>query len=188
MGNCCTEKIGSQEQKQPEKRWFALRVFFNRVFDVKKILDDDAIENYIPVRTETKTASDGRKVVVKVPMVSSLLFLKSDKQYLKNFVFRMQGKLMPYYNPETRKPAVIPDREMEIFIFVTSAGDNGLEFINDESLTYKVGQKVRITGGLFEGAEGYIKRIKGNRRLVVRIEGVVAVATSYIPSCFVEKL
>ena len=120
--------------------------------------------------------------------IGSHLFLKSDKQYLKNFVFRMQGKLMPYYNPETRKPAVIPDRETEIFIFVTSAGDNGLEFINDEALTYKVGQKVRITGGLFEGAEGYIKRIKGNRRLVVRIEGVVAVATSYIPSYFIEKL
>ena len=188
MGNCCTEKIGSQEQKQPEKRWFALRVFFNRVFDVKNILDDDAIENYIPVRTETRTASDGRKVVVKVPMVSSLLFLKSDKQYLKNLVFRMRGKLMPYYSPETHKPAVIPDKEMKIFIFVTSVGDNGMEFINDEALTYKVGQKVRITGGLFEGAEGYIKRIKGNRRLVVRIEGVVAVATSYIPSCFIEKL
>ena len=36
--------------------------------------------------------------------------------------------------------------------------------------------------------EGYIKRIKGNHRLIVAIEGVIAVATSYIPNCFLEKI
>ena len=50
------------------------------------------------------------------------------------------------------------------------------------------GDKVRVTGGLFEGAEGYIKRIKGNHRLVVAIEGITAVATSYIPTCYLERI
>ena len=45
-----------------------------------------------------------------------------------------------------------------------------------------------VTGGIFKGAEGYIKRIQGNKRLVVSIEGVVAVATSYIPAVYLEKL
>lgn len=43
---------------------------------------------------------------------------------------------------------------------------------------------MRVTEGPFKGAEGYIKRIKGNRRLIVSIEGVVAVATTYIPGVF----
>ncbi|MGN1212376.1 MAG: UpxY family transcription antiterminator [Candidatus Cryptobacteroides sp.] len=188
MGDICTQEIESQGPKQPERRWFALKVFYNRVFEVQKILEADSIETYVPVRKESKTTSDGRKIDVEVPVISSLMFIKSDKQYLKSLVYRMRGKLLPYCNPETHKPSVIPDREMGIFMFVTSAGDKGLEYINDESFTFDVGQKVRVTGGLFKGAEGYIKRIKGNRRLVVRIEGVVAVATSYIPSCFIEKL
>ena len=50
------------------------------------------------------------------------------------------------------------------------------------------GVRVRVTEGPFKGAEGYIKRIKGNRRLIVSIEGVVAVATTYIPGCFLEKI
>ena len=33
-----------------------------------------------------------------------------------------------------------------------------------------------------------IKRIKRNHRLIVAIEGVIAVATSYIPTCFLEKV
>ena len=50
------------------------------------------------------------------------------------------------------------------------------------------GDRVRVTEGVFKGAEGYIRRVKGNRRLIVSIEGVVAVATTYIPGCFLEKI
>jgi transcription antitermination factor NusG len=50
------------------------------------------------------------------------------------------------------------------------------------------GDEVRVTGGPFKGAEGYIKRIRGNRRLVVALEGIIAVATTYIPGRFLEKM
>ena len=42
--------------------------------------------------------------------------------------------------------------------------------------------------GKFKGAEGYICRIKKNSRLVVAIQGVCAVATSYIPQSFIQKI
>ena len=88
----------------------------------------------------------------------------------------------------SRQPAVIPDREMQIFRMVTDTGDPDLEYMDIDAHTFKTGQHVRVTGGLFEGAEGYIKRIRGDKRLIVAIEGIVAVATSYIPSCFLEKI
>jgi len=55
-------------------------------------------------------------------------------------------------------------------------------------MSFRPEDRVRVIDGEFKGAEGYIKRIKGNRRLVVAIEGVVAVATAYIPSCYLEKV
>ena len=45
-----------------------------------------------------------------------------------------------------------------------------------------------VTDGPFKGAEGCIHRIKGNRRLIVAIQGVCAVATAYIPQCFLRKI
>jgi transcription antitermination factor NusG len=47
---------------------------------------------------------------------------------------------------------------------------------------------VRVTEGPLKGAEGYIRRIRKDRRLLVSIEGVVAVATSYIPMSQLMKV
>jgi transcription antitermination factor NusG len=47
---------------------------------------------------------------------------------------------------------------------------------------------VVVTDGPFKGAEGHIKRIKKDRRLVVTIAGVVAVATAYIHPSMLKKV
>ena len=52
----------------------------------------------------------------------------------------------------------------------------------------KEGKKVRVTEGPLRGAEGYIKRIRRDRRLLVCIEGVVAVATAFIEPQFLEEV
>ena len=77
---------------------------------------------------------------------------------------------------------------MNIFILVTSSGEKGLEYLGDDRTEFYVGEPVRVIDGPFKGAEGYIRRIKGNRRLVVTIQGICAVATSYIPQCFLQKI
>ena len=65
----------------------------------------------------------------------------------------------------TKRPIRIPDKEMGIFMLVSSSGEQGLEYFSDD-----------------------ICRIKGNHRLIVAIQGVCAVATSYIPQCFLQKI
>ena len=47
---------------------------------------------------------------------------------------------------------------------------------------------MKVLDGPYKGCTGYIKRIKGNRRLLVSVEGLALVATSYIPSEFLEKI
>lgn len=50
------------------------------------------------------------------------------------------------------------------------------------------GTKVRITGGVFEGAVGEFVRLRHDRRVVVNIEGVMAVATTFIHSSLIEPI
>lgn len=119
-------------------------------------------------------------------MVSSLLFVQASKDYLIQFEEGYRGRLWVYRDLLTGKPSAIPEREMEVFIFVCTAGQQGLSYLGEDKPEYHKGDRVRVTDGVFKGAEGYIKRIKKDRRLVVSIRGVVAVATSYIPPQFLE--
>ena len=89
---------------------------------------------------------------------------------------------------DDRRPSVVSDREMEVFRFVVSAGREGLELLGDDKPEYHQGDRVVVTGGPFKGAEGHIKRIKKDRRLVVTISGVVAVATTYIHPSLLRKV
>ena len=54
--------------------------------------------------------------------------------------------------------------------------------------TYRKGQRVRVINGIYKGAEGYIKKIKSDRKLLVALNGVAVVAVSYIPPAYLEPL
>lgn len=115
----------------------------------------------------------GRTVCPREPAVSSLMFVRVPENYVLELSKRLKNTtpLMPYFDRDTRKPAAISDLEMNVFMLVTSTGDPGLEYLGEEPSDLRSGDRVRVTEGPFKGAEGYIKRIKGNRRLIVSIEG-----------------
>lgn len=173
------------------KYWYALKVFYNRVFLFESLLSKDGVECYIPCRHFEITDKNGCKRKIRETIVPSLMFFRSTEQYAWDLQRKFMGRIILYTQKETpniKRPAVISDHEMQIFMLVTSAGDVGLKSVPEEILDYKVGQKVRISGGDFKGVEGYIQRIKHNRHLLVALEGICVVATSYIQSQFIEKI
>jgi len=50
------------------------------------------------------------------------------------------------------------------------------------------GKPVRVIDGPFAGVEGTIVRIQRNKRVVVKIEGVAAVAITFVPPSFLEEI
>ncbi|MBO4566019.1 MAG: UpxY family transcription antiterminator [Bacteroidales bacterium] len=121
-------------------------------------------------------------------LIPSYLFIRTDEATIKRFANKQFGYIYLYCDRVTHKPSVVPDREIEIFRIVTQAAQSGLEFLDGNPEKYKVGDLVRVTDGPFKGAEGYVKRIKKDRRLVVIISGIAAVATSFIPPELLEKV
>lgn len=156
--------------KEPELHWYALKVFWRRTEPVKEKFDDMGLEYY------------------SQNVLPSYLFVRTDEENIKKLRCEFFGNLYVYADRITRKPTVVPDKELEVFRIVTSAGDTGLEFLGDDPVKYQKGDKVRVTDGPFKGAEGYVVRIKKDRRLVVTISGVAAVATSFIPLELLEKI
>lgn len=60
--------------------------------------------------------------------------------------------------------------------------------LDPTTITFKKGERVRVTGGLFEGVEGEFVRVKGDRRVVVSIQGVMAIATAFIHPSLIEPV
>lgn len=191
------------EEQEVKRNWYALKVFYNKVFFIEEALQKEHLEVYFPVKKvrvaqsalrrvddSTRYERIGDKAVLRrVPVVNSLLFVRASEDEIKQVQKLVYGYALVYYNAERTGPAVIPDRQMAIFRMVASSGADGLEFFSDESIVnYKQGDKVRVKEGPLKGAEGYIKRIKKDRRLLVAIEGFVAVATSFIPPQFLEVI
>lgn len=176
-----------EQEELKTMSWYALKVFYNRISKIDTILRERNIESYIPMRVVERVVA-GRIVRRRHPAVSSLMFLRCSEADATELKSELRSLAMIYTNRGERIPAAISDSEMQMFIRVTSMDDAGLEYIGELEEGWTTGDRVRVTGGIFQGAEGYIKRIKGNHRLIVAIEGVIAVATSYIPSCFLEKI
>ena len=151
--------------------WYAAKVFFNRTAPLIAELDSEGTEYFWP-----------REVI------PSLLFIHTTQQEITQFGSRHYERLWVYKMVGTRTPSVIPDREMEVFRFVVTAGRDGLELLGDDKPEYHEGDRVVVTGGPFKGAEGHIKRIKKDRRLVVTIRGVVAVATTFIHPSLLKRV
>ncbi len=153
-----------------EIHWYAAKVKYNRTQPIREQLTADRVRYYVP------------------EVIGSLVFLQVSEDYLSHFEQDNFSRLWLYRNPLTHKPSPIPDREMEVFMFVCSAGKQGLTFLGDDKPEYHLGDRVRVTEGPLKGAEGHIKRIKKDRRLVVSISGVAAVATTYIHPQFLEAI
>ena len=158
--------------------WYAFKVFYNKVFEIEDSLNRDKIETYIPCE-RILVERGGVKKYVRKPIISSLLFFYSTEKQALALQQKLTDRVLLY---------TIPEREMKIFMLVTSSGEKGLDYFGDVPMEYSTGERVLVTDGPFKGAEGCIHRIKGNRRLIVAIQGVCAVATAYIPQCFLRKI
>ena len=172
--------------------WYGLKVFVNKVFEIESLLSADGVESYIPCEMVTVEVRGIWKQVRRT-VIPSLMFFRSTEEYARELQTSppLRGRVMlyTYVNEKWKKvPFPISEYEMDMFRLVTSSGAAGLDYFGDDSIVYGIGDRVRVTGGVFKGAEGYIKRIKGKRRLIVSITGICAVATSFIPNCFLQKI
>lgn len=168
--------------------WYALKVFYNRVVYLKSLIDPEGMETYVPLQT-VEQFEGGRLVYVEKQLIPSLLFVRCPEDWLVKFKNAHNEDFMFYTNAESRNPGSIRDEEMRSFILVTSAGaGRNVKYFGADAPEYRTGDRVRVIDGIYKGAEGYIKRIKKDRKLVVSVTGVAVVAVSYIHPSFLERI
>lgn len=176
-----------KKKGREEKVWFAIRVTYNRELKVKEDLDSRGITNFVPMQYRRE---ERHGVIVKrlVPSVHNLIFIHITPSQMKEYKMTTELPIRYIMDRETRKPITVPNHEMESFIKVAGTYDEKLVYLNPDPGDFSHGERVRIIGGMFAGAEGVFVRVKGDRRVVINVEGLVAVATTFVHPSMIEKI
>ncbi len=173
---------------EDSQAWYPIRVTYSREMKLKAYLDSVGVENFLPMHYVIGTGIHaGRKRLI--PIIHNLLFVRSSRVVLDELKrTNMVASTMRYIiDKTTRQPLVVPEEQMRNFIAVSGTYDEQLIYLSEEEINLRRGDRVRITGGAFAGVEGELLRIRGDRRVVVRLDGFFAVATAFVHLSLLEK-
>lgn len=175
---------------QEQMVWFAMRVTYRRELDVKRLLDKLSIESFIPMRYEIRIRNK-KKERKLVPVIHNLIFVHTTPSIIKSVKSQIQHlQYLIQKDRLKRTPIIVPDKEMQQFIAITSAYDEQLIYLKPEEINLKRGTKVRIHGGIFDGMEGVFIKLAGtrNKRVIISIQDVIAVAAVSICPDLIEVI
>ena len=173
--------------------WFPMRVTYSRELKVKAELDRLAIENFLPMTYKLVDADTENPHRELVPAINNLIFIHSSKDRISrlkstNAVLQPLRYMMDRTAQQSHTIMTVPDAQMQNFMRVASKTDDSVMFLNDETVLGKVGKHVLITGGVFNGVTGVIRRVKRCKRVVVELEGIATVAIAFVPSVLLKEI
>ena len=113
------------------KQWFAIRVTYSREMALKEYLDRCRMESFIPMSYKEVIKGE-RKVRKLVPVIHNLVFVRSTREKLDEIKRDISLKVPIRYimDRETRRPLVVPDRQMHSFIAVAGAYDEQIVYLD----------------------------------------------------------
>lgn len=181
----------SENEQMQEVKWFAMSAPYRREMIARELLDKKGIENFIPMRYAVVSNRAGHKVRRLVPAIHNLIFAHTTRatlQAVKQGVNCLQYRTRPEGGRNI--PIVVPDAQMEQFITLCENHCEELRYLQPDEIDLQKGTWVRILGGRFDGIEGRFVKVKGirNRRVVVEIEGLAAVALTEIEPDLIEVI
>lgn len=154
----------------------------------EKLSEKDGLEYFIPKHYVVRIYH-GIKSMRLVPVIPSLIFVRARHDQIIDF--KKRHNFLQFAMWEKRigqEYIIVPDDQMDSFIKVASQYENNVTFYKPNEVDLKKGTRVRIHGGKLDGVEGTFVRVQGkrNRRVVVQLDGIMAVATEVHPDLIEE--
>lgn len=148
-------------------KWFATRTIREKSY-VLQVLEHEGIRH------------------VGISDLKTLFFVQCTSATIQRLKFDLYDRLFIYRDAENHEPQPIPDQVMQTFLLLAPFHDEPVIYLPVDDPGFFEGKRKRVKSGVFAGCEGIIKRIKGERRLIVKISDNAAIATPYIPRDLLE--
>ncbi|HMM18655.1 MAG TPA: UpxY family transcription antiterminator [Petrimonas sp.] len=165
------------------KRWLAAYVKMHHEKRVYDRLTGMNIECFLPIQREVRKWSDRKKKVDKI-LIPMMIFVRiSQQEHLE--VLQTSSVLQFLTLRNEKKPAVIPDEQMERFRFIVDNSEEDIAIHNGADLT--VGKTVRVIKGPLTGLIGELAQLEGKNKIAINIPQL-GYASVEIKKSFVEVL
>ena len=174
-----------RKMDENEVRWYVVgSVTRGRELKIRDELRRDDHECFVPLRYEVHKFR-GQRQRILVPAVTGLIFVRGTFDEVRDAInFRRDGLYIRKSTFSNKEDYLsVSEHDMRNFIAVTDQAGEKITYYNPDELHLQVGDKIRVNGGLYDGCEGVILRIKGkrHRQLVVSIPGVIYAAVEMEP-------
>lgn len=144
-------------------KWYATRIIRERSY-VLKLYECLGLETF------------------KIADIPSFIFVRTDRQNIERLRYEIFDYVLFYKNTKRTEVESIPEKTMNNFRILAPVHDKPVIYLPVNDKSFFDGPRFVVTSGIFKGFEGTVKRIKGTKRLVVRVSDHAAFATPYIPA------
>lgn len=180
---------------EAERRWYALRTTYGREKKAYEYIISNNGTAYYPTINVVKMVN-GKRKNVEVSRIPNMFFAYGTKEEIESFVY--DNVNLPYLrfyykrfydgSKIAKTPLIVPDEQINGLRIICESEAKDIIITPENVHKFKTGQMVRIVNGKFTGVVGRVARYQGQQRVAVVIDGLLTVATAYIPSAFLEKL
>ena len=186
----------SKVQKEDEiPHWYALRTTYGREKKAYDYMTAKGITAFYPT-TDTVKLIKGKRKVVTESRLPNIFFAYGTEEQLKSFVYdNVNLPFLRFYYRHVhigrrieKIPLIVPDYQMESLKIICASEAEDIILVPSDVEKFKTGQTVRVIEGVFKGAIGKVVRFQGQQRIGIVIDGLMTVASAYVPSAFLENI
>ncbi len=173
-------KQSMEENLSP--KWFVMRAY-KAEGRAEELLQREKVDYFIPKHYAVRIYH-GVKSARLVPVIPSLVFVNGLHQQIIDF--KKKYNFLQFITNDcdgSKSYLIVPNNQMNDFIKVASQTREEVIYYKPDEINIRRGTRVRIHGGQFDGVEGIFTTVKGkrNRRLIVQIQGIIAVTVEVHP-------
>lgn len=177
------------------QEWYYMHAGFGKNKKAQEAFSRENIFKYIPEETVVVRNPDGTKSKKRRPIFTSYLFVLATHAQAKAFTNTGDTKYsLPYlhfvYNKADKNELggccclTIRHSSMVNFIRLATTDTPKVHIVDESKVHFVIDQPVKIIDGAFKGIIGRVARIHSQTKVVVTLDGVLSMATAYIPKHF----
>ncbi len=175
--------------------WYALRTTYGREKKACDYLTKNGVEVFYPTLKSVKVV-DGKRKMEEKSRFPNILFARGTEEEMKAYVYdNINLPYLRFYYRHVhegariiKEPLTIPESQMESLRIICAAAEEDILIIPSAVQKFETGQEVCITAGIFKGVRGRVSRFHGQQRVAVVIDGLLTVASAYVPTAFLERI
>ena len=175
--------------------WYALRTTYGREKKAYDYLVSNNVKAFYPTIKTVKNV-EGQRIAVEESRLPNIFFAYGKEDEIKSFVYdNVNLPYLRFYYRHihegariSKEPLIVPDYQIEGLKIICASQAEDIILELSEIKQFKVGQKVRIIDGVFTGVIGNVARYHGQQRVAIIIDGLLTIASAYVPSAFLEQI